>query len=372
MKKISVILLMVFVLGILGFAGDKEEKVTVKPYGFIKLDAVYETGKASHGNFAIWATNPGDSDGLFHATANQTRLGFNIKGIGFGKFKVSGKLEVDFYGGGAGGAENKAYNYMRHAFLKISNGTFSLIAGQTWDIINPLNPATLNYPVLWGAGNMGYRRPQLSVRQDFKTGKNMFSIQAGIFRTIASDFDGDGIKDGVASGMPSFQGRISGKFALGEKSSLQLGVSGHYGKSKGIMEFTSDSINVDLLLVLSPKFKIIGEFVTGKNLGTFLGGIAQSIGGMGVEVETKAFYVNAVGALSKKLTLSVGFGMDDPDDAQLTIGQRAKNTTFFANMVYKFSKSLKAGFEVSNWETEYDSMDKEKTLRLQHSWILSF
>ncbi|MCP4154479.1 MAG: hypothetical protein GY757_42535 [bacterium] len=371
MKKISVILLVLFMFSILGFAGDSEEKVTVKPYGFVKLDAVYESGSSSHGNFAIWAKDPGSSDGLFHVTANQTRLGFSIKGISFGKFKVTGKIEVDFYGGNA---QNKAYNYMRHAFLKVSDGSFSILAGQYWDIINPLNPSTLNYPVLWGAGNMQYRRPQLRIEKIIKNGKNAFTLQAGIFRTIASDYDGDGHPDGIASGMPTIQGRVAGKFGVGENGFIQLGVSGHYGKSKGEdLEFDSNSLNVDMILKLSPKFKLLGEFYTGKNLGTFLGNIAQSVNmAEGVEVEGKGFYINAVASLNKKTSLSLGYGMDDPDDETLSTGNRAKNTVFFGNVVFKLSKSVKMGFEIANFETEYLNLDKQKTLRVQHSWILSF
>ena len=142
MNMFKILLVIFFVLSLsVSIVADKPG---ASVYGYVKLDALYETGYSSHGNFAIWAANPGDNDGLFHVTANQTRLGLDIKGVGFGDFKVTGKIEIDFYGGGP---ENKAYNYMRHAFLKISNGTFSVIAGQYWDIINPLNPFTLNYPV---------------------------------------------------------------------------------------------------------------------------------------------------------------------------------------------------------------------------------
>lgn len=372
MRKITVLLLAVL-LPAFSFtlsAGDKDEKISVKPYGYIKMDAVYETGKSSHGNFAFWATDPGDSDGLFHATANQTRLGLSIAGFSFGKFKVTGKVEVDFYGGGA---ENKAFNYMRHAFLKISDGSLSIIAGQTWDLICPLNPPTLNYPVMWGAGNIGYRRPQLRLRKDIKTGKNLFTIEAGIFRTIAGDYDGDGVEDGMAAGFPSIQGRVACKFSLGGKASLQLGVSGHYGKTKGDTEFTTNSLNADLLLVLSPKFKIIGEYFSGKNMGAFLGGIIQTVNvPLGIEVETAGFFISAVASLSPKTQLAFGYSMDDPDDATLLPGARSKNTAFFGNLVFKLSKSAKVGFEVSNYETDYLLTDSQKTTRFQNSWVLSF
>jgi len=375
MKKFSIYILLILVVTfsfqlVAGTSGDDEEKVSVNPYGYVKLDAIYETGNGSHGNFIIWATNPGDSENLFHLTANQTRLGLNISGFSFGKFKAIGKVEVDFYGGGA---ENKSLNFMRHAYLQISDGSLTITAGQYWDLICPLNPPTLNYPVLWGAGNIGYRRPQIRIRKDFKTGKNVFTIEAGLFRTITGDLDNDGIDDGTAAGVPTIQGRIAGKFSLGGNASLQLGISGHYGKSNGDIEYTSDSLNGDFLLVLSPKFKIIAEYFSGKNLGTFLGAIAQSINGMtGEEIKAKGFFVSLVASLSNTTQFSAGYGVDDPDDDTLLDGARSKNTTFFGNLIFTFSKSFKVGIEVSNWETDYLLMESQKTLRFQNSWILSF
>ena len=66
MKKVSVLLIFIMALcfSFTLFAEDKAEKPSVKAYGYVKLDAIYETGKASHGNFAIWATDPGESDGF--------------------------------------------------------------------------------------------------------------------------------------------------------------------------------------------------------------------------------------------------------------------------------------------------------------------
>lgn len=371
MRKLSVCLILVLIVtfSITLFAGDKEEKVTVKPYGYIKLDALYETGRSSHGNFAIWAADPADNEGMFYVTAKETRLGFAIKGISFGKFKATGKIEVDFH---SSNSENKAYNYMRHAFLKISDGSLTIIAGQTWDIINPLNAATLNYPVIWGAGNTGYRRPQLSIRKDFKTGKNMFTLQAGIFRTIAADYDNDGSEDGAAAGFPMIQGRIAGKFGFGN-GYLQLGVSGHYGKSKGDVEYTTSSTNADLLLVISPKFKIVAEFFSGTNMGAFLGGIAHTVNIAKMEeIEAKGFFVNAVAMPTSKIRLSLGYGMDDPNDDNLNFSNRSKNTTFFGNVLFFLSKSVRVGFEVANWTTDYLESGQEKTTRIQNSWILAF
>jgi hypothetical protein len=351
-------------------SGLAAAEITVNPYGYIKLDGVYETGRASHGNFILWAVDPGATDGLFYLTANQTRLGLKIQGIRFGSFKGYGLVEVDFYGGGAGGAENKAYPFMRHAFMEITNGDFFVKAGQNWDIISPLNPVTLNYTVNWACGNIGYRRPQLSLRKNFKTGNTLIGIQAGIFRTITQDYDGDGVKDGIASGTPTLQARISSAFKFG-KSSLAIGISGHTGRTGGDIEYTTSSFNLDLALVISPKLKIIGEYFNGKNLGAFLGGIVQEVNDTS-EIRARGFYVNLIAALCKKLQLSVAYGMDDPDDEDLIAGNRSKNSSYFGSLLYSLSSKLKVGIEFSNWTTDYLEGETQKTFRIQHSWILAF
>ena len=364
--KIATLIVVMLSLSGLGlFAGDK---ISAKPYGYVKLDAIYDTGLGHPGNYIFWAKDPGNSDGAFHLTANQTRVGLNLKGISFGNFNVTGKIEIDFHGGNA---ENKAYNFMRHAFMKISNGSFSIIAGQTSDIISPLVASTLNYTVAWAAGNIGYRRPQLAFKQEFKTGKNVFTVHAGITRTITADYDGDGVKDGIAAGLPTIQARVAGKFGLGS-GSLQIGFSGHTGKSKGLVDYDSNSMNFDFLLVMK-KFKLVAEYFSGKNIGAYLGGIIQNVNVATTEaVNAKGFFVNLVAALSKKVDISVGYGMDDPDDANLWDGARAKNTTTFGNFVIKLSPSVKVGLEISNWVTEYLNQAQQKTLRSQLAWIFSF
>jgi hypothetical protein len=46
-------------------------------------------------------------------------------------------------------------------------------------------------------------------------------------------------------------------------------------------------------------------------------------------------------------------GHDDPRDADLTLGQRARNEAIFANLIWDATKNFQIGLEVSRWETEY-------------------
>lgn len=343
---------------------------SITPYGYIKLDAVYETGSSSHGNFLLWAANPGESDGLFHATANQTRLGLSMAAGKVGSFTLSGKIEVDFYGGNA---ENKAYNYMRHAYIELKNTNWTFIAGQYWDIINPLNPSTLNYPVMWGSGNLGYRRAQISAHHRLTAGKVLLTLQAGIFRTISGDLDSNGIDDGVANGMPSLQGRLAARIPFGEAAFMQLGVSGHTANSSGKVDYKSDSINVDMTLALCKRLTIVGEWFSGRNMAAFYAGILQGINtATQREIETSGFYVSLQAGLTSTLKLNLGYGIDDPTDEILAEGNRSKNQSIFGNLIFSLNKAVSMGFELYHAATDYLGAASQKTLRFQFSWMLNF
>jgi hypothetical protein len=338
----------------------------VSAYGYVKLDTIYETGNSFPGNYAFYAVNPGDSDGLLHMTANQTRLGLTIKAPGCGDFKLSGNVEIDFYGGNA---ENKAYNFMRKAYLEISNGKISILAGQTSDIISPLFPSDLNYSVLWGMGNIGYRRPQLRLTKYFKGEKSEFKLEVGVVRAI-----GNGLFGGIALGTPNAQGRLSGKFLMAN-AAVELGVSGHYGKSKesAAKDFTTQSINVDFQLSMGKNVKFLAEYFNGKNLGTYLGGILQSSNtDTGTEIAAQGFFANLVIQLSPKISSSLAFGTDDPKDGDLSAGYRSKNTAIFGNIIFKLAPALSMGFQATHCQTDYLNLENQKTLRLQNSWMLSF
>ena len=56
--------------------------------------------------------------------------------------------------------ENKPTIMLRHAYVEVKDDDFRFLAGQTWDVISPLNPNMLMYSVGWDGGNIGYRRAQ--------------------------------------------------------------------------------------------------------------------------------------------------------------------------------------------------------------------
>jgi hypothetical protein len=204
---------------LLGVAkAPEKESFKIVPYGYIKLDAAYDTARVNVGNFARWVEpgEPVDDDNQFSMTANQTRLGLKVSGPITDDVKVSGKVEIDFYGGG----ENKAKPYMRHAYLQIDwpKTGWSFLAGQTWDVISPVNPYTINL-VAWWSGNIGYRRPQIRVTKVFSMGEaSQCSIALAILRTIGPKSEFATVDSGADSGLPTVQGRLAFKLPSSPRS----------------------------------------------------------------------------------------------------------------------------------------------------------
>jgi len=127
-----------------------------KPYGYIKLDAVYDDSRTNYGNFILYVPDESknDNNNEFNMTARQTRIGLDILAPESSDWEAKGRIEIDFYGDGTAKHENKAEPLLRHAFLEVKKGQFSLLAGQTFDLISPLVPDVLNYTVGWAGGNI--------------------------------------------------------------------------------------------------------------------------------------------------------------------------------------------------------------------------
>jgi hypothetical protein len=350
----------------------------VEIYGYLKLDAAYDTSRTTPGNYTVWvdseASNKNDNE--FNMTANQTRLGFRVKGPDDGVLRTSGRAEIDFYGSGAG--ENKAKIQMRHAYLKLDwpKEDFSIIAGQTSDLISPLVPGTLNYTVLWDAGNIGYRRPQLRFTKGFalNNGVNMETAFA-LARTIGDSFQDESGED---SGFPSLQGRVGLTFPLFSYKPTTVGASAHWGEETyDTADVDTWSINFDLFQPINEWLSIKGEVFTGENLDTYFGGIGQGVNQTTYgEISSKGGWVAASLGPWDKWRFNLGIGVDDVDagdiDASLSTQNRTLNRSIFGNAIYSINKNTDVGFELSQWHTERKGQRDADNLRAQMSFIYKF
>lgn len=374
---------------------DKEKKVETSaaaeadrfkftPYGYIKLDASYDDSAVNDGDYVIYVLSEAavSDDNEFNMTARQTRLGLVISAPDFEGWKTKGKLEIDFYGNGPAVHENKSEIMMRHAFLEFKKGNFGILAGQTWDVISPLNPSTLNYTVGWAAGNIGYRRPQ--IRLSYNSGQNNpmnISAEYALSRTSGltnEDLDAGGQNDGEDSGFPTMQGRIALATELMGKKKSVFGISGHYGKEEvdwagAEKDMKSWSVNWDFTIPLYDYLTLMGEAFIGENLDDYFGGILQGVNTTTQsEIRSRGVWTQLSFKPDDKWQYNAGFGLDDPDHMDINDSMRDKNTFYFANALFKLAPPLTLGLEYSYWATDYKNLTGGRDNRLQCSFIYSW
>ena len=321
-------------------------------------------------------------------TANETRLGLRVTGSDFGKMKTRGVVEADFYGGGV---ENKSNPMIRHAYGEVSWPAWDLaiLGGQTWDVMGPLNPSTLNVNVLWGAGNIGYRRPQLRVTKGVEIGGVRVELAAAAVRTIsqtATPFVND---NGADAGFPTGEARLGVAIPSWTKQKVVLGLGGHIGqeewdsgKTGNPVYFRSWSAVIDLTMPVCETLLLKGEGWMGENLASYNAGVYQGIAGIGLgKPLSKWETIRATGgwmALSagpyKFWKFNAGTSLDDPYEADLkSATDKKRNQSIFFNVTYDITTATTAGLEVSDWITEYKSSAKNaEALRVQASLIHRF
>jgi len=341
------IILLIFTFSFLINAQDckSKDKLTIQPYGYFKLDMIYDSDLMSIGNFARWVL-PQSTDNATpttHITANESRLGFLVN-----KGDISGKIEFDFFG--VGGGENKPGIMIRKVYAQAKLPNFTIRVGQDSDAISPLVPGTINYTVAWWAGDIGYRRPMVKL---FNT-NNGLTWTAAIARNIGGDINGDGHDDGTAAVIPEFQGRLA--YKLFNKHTI--GFSGHYAQRDTLGtngKYEAWSASLDLSAKVTHNLTLNGSSYVGSNTASMLGGIGNASTMDGVD--SQGGWLNLKFNPKTNYSISTGIVMDDPCDCDLNDGARSKNTTIFANAYYDILQGFLIGFEFSYWATEYKNMD---------------
>jgi len=367
-------------------AASSQAGVEVTPYGYVKLDASFDSALTNDGDFAyvVLPYAGGDEQSEFNMTAKQTRLGLKISGGGTDKVDLSGVVEFDFYGAGG---ENKSSPMLRKAYMVMKTEHADILAGQTSDVISPIVPTTLNYIVLWKSGDIGYRRPQIRLTKAIPVGGGSeMNVEVAATRSMGRDGGG-----GERVGTPGFQGRLSYGTEIGGRAAT-IGVSGLMAKeeathadSMGIFEAELDQtvVAVDATIPLGDWVKLSGQYFTGKNLAQYLGGVGQGIAVVPsessrtyelVEIEASGWWAQLTVKPDKKWQFNVGAGTDDPEipEGDIAGNSYEKNTTYYGNVLWSVAPAAVIGAEYAMIETEYVGGETYEDSRVQLSFMYKF
>ncbi len=352
---------------------DSESQFKVIPYGYFKLDAAMDDTITNNEDYPWWVVAGDRNNAKFTMHARQTRFGLNFLGLKAGSADVFGQIEVDLTNGGS---DTKYLLGVRHAYMKLSWKHVSLLAGQTWDVISPLNPSTVNYIVLWNAGNIGFRRPQIRLTWNLPVHDWSIKTSVAALRSVGQDFSSLGASTddgGVDSAMPVFQGRIGLHGKLAGKPT-QFGISGHVGREvygSLLDKQTTWSLNADIVIPITDWMNVKGEYFYGKNLDAYQGGIGQ---GLVAATNTAVKAQGGWGQIHLKSPCrsfegNLGVGIDNPKASNLQTGDRDLNYVGFANVHYLLSKEVRVAFEYSYWKTKYVNATSSDNNRYQLAFI---
>jgi hypothetical protein len=359
----------------------------LKFYGFLRLDMDFDSQRPNIGQTPLFITSPdpnsgGAEKGNYSMHPRLTRFGVdytasNIESLG--NAKLSGKLETDFENGGS---ESRQIIRIRHAFMRLDWHDFSLLAGQTWDIVSPLFPTVNNDTLQWNAGNVGDRRPQLRAAFEPKVGRGNLSLAGGLGLTgaiDALDLDNNGFRDGEESSLPNYQGRVGYSYTLGKDRNASFGVSGFYGFLEtsrpiaGRTDFHSQLLNVDFTLPFAERLALRGEGWWGRNMSDIRGGAGQGINtANGREIRGRGGWAEATVKVSRFLSINPGFSTDDPVDQDLPNGGRTRNQSYYVANRINLAKNFLIGADYLRWLTTFKGfrrgVDNRVNLFLQYSF----
>jgi hypothetical protein len=353
---------------------------TLTPYGFLRMDAIFDDSRMSNPQFPFWVLEEpdgaeDDSDISLHPRL--TRVGVNLEPETVSDdATVSGKIEIDFQNGGS---ESRQLIRMRHAYLTVQRKRIEFLAGQTSDLISPLYPAANNDGSMWNAGNTGDRRPQVRFTGRRKVGDGTFRAgwAIGMPNAVNSqDLDGNGQLDGQDAAQPAFQALLEL-----DLPAVQFGVWGHLAKDEVGADSTfteEETFDVQLLgghvkVPLGKRAWVQGEAFAGKNATDVRAGIGQGINVATMEeIATMGGWAELGVKATDKWTITAGASLDQPDEDDLSDGMRERNFAIYLVQHFTPMDRVKVGLEFLHWETDYKAGDTADANRVNSHVTLSF
>jgi len=371
-------------------AGNVGSKYDVDLYGYVKLDAAFDSQKTAAGDILLFVLPEGpERDEEFTMTARQTRFGLKVKGPDSDSVKTTARIEAGFWGEESD-PDHKTKLRLRLAYADIAGDGWSFRAGQDWDTFLTVIPRSVNFTYFGWQGSPGYRRPQVRLTKDLAlsdsvklTAKVAVAHNLGeLYRGTDGDQDGFRQNDGDDAGIPEFQGNLilQGKVFTDTPARVSVsGLAGHEVLDTDTVqdvEFDSELLMGSVYLPLaefgedkSSKVALQGAVWQGKNLDAYEAGLGLGINmAMGTEIEAEGGWGQLVydcGALS----LVLGYGVDDPKDDDLNSfaadgpNARSKNEFLMGSVTYALNDAVKVAFEVSHLTTDFKDAAEAETDR---------
>ncbi len=342
-------------------------------YGFLRADAIWDTGQTNNAQTPFFIHSPArpgtnrTGNRQFTVHPRLTRLGFNwASGQSlFGLLKPTAKFEIDWQNAQRLTPESRPIPRIRHAYFELLGRDWNLLVGQTWDLISPLFPSPNDDTLMWNAGNLGDRRPQIRFTYAPSGEPWQWALALGLTGAVdAKDLDGNGVFDGEDSGLPTLQTRFAYRIDEGT-----LGIWSHIAWEQtttpvgGSTRFVGYSLGLDWSWDLGKGWSLRGEGWIGRNLSDVRGGIGQGVLN-GREVQSRGGWLELGKQIAPDMRVSVGFTFDDPKDrdvpptpvppaANAFAFGRILNSAYYIHYRLRLKPALELGANYLYWRTRW-------------------
>ena len=233
---------------------------------------------------------------------------------------------------------------------------------------------------------MGLRRPQFRVSQDIPIyDKTKLVAKVAAARTIGEDIYGGMQDDGADSGYPTLQYNLCLETPLIISRPAKFSVSGHWGNetldetvsnkvvTSDEKDYNTWSVIGSMILPVHEKVALQGTIWQGCNLDTYYGGIGQGINKtLHTGIGAKGGYIQLITDLTDKLNWNLSYGIDNPNNQDLSTGMRSKNQMVFTSIYYKITSAVTAAAEYSYMTTSYKDQPNAADNRIQGAMIYKF
>ena len=234
-------------------------------------------------------------------------------------------------------------------------------------------------------GNFGQLRPGFRMERFFQCSEMIgSSIYFGLTQQAVNDFIGNPEVAGIDNGWPNVEARWEVTFGAdqgGQRPAL-FAIGGLIGETRAVDNLALFAINVSTSWAVIPelrlegeRFGFQGEAFVGDAMGTYNGAIGQSLNpNDGEAIYSVGGFGEVFWKMTPCFTSSVGCGIDNPRDRDLgviggTVGQRARNESYWVNFIWKLSDEWETRFEVSHLETTYVAPSNDSASMLYHALV---
>lgn len=308
----------------------------------------------------------------FDAHARQSYVGGMFTGPKVADFQTGAQILTFFQNDSLSTDDYGMLVYYAYGELKNEDWRFS--AGLQQDVFNPVSPTVVYLTKMYGSGNTGSYRGQMRLERFFQADDDLgLTFTGALSEPVSTLVTNNAGRIEEDNGWPNIESRVEAGFGSrqmirgAQARPLEIGVSGVVGQTRTTRTILAPpaalppravidtwGVGADIEWQPNEWYGARGEFYTGRALGEYNGGVTQSVNSDTLaEIRSTGGFGEVFCYLSDDVHVHVGYGIDQPNEADLAPSQIRSNQTYFMNWVWDLSKAVQLGLEVDYRETEY-------------------